>query len=90
MNTKTTLIRRWVFILNIIRTTPYDDLNRTIVIEDNDIICKVGDDETLNVFDQHGKLLITFSEDGQPVYLDDWAKEPMNFGPYEYPMYEMI
>lgn len=32
--------------------------------------------------------VIIFSEDGQPDYLDDWAKEPATVEPYDIALYE--
>ena len=89
-----TAVRRWVYILNVLRAIPEIDTNDEHVEvngvrlhimhdfnDDNDFCTYLTDTNT-------GELYIQYSEDGHPLYLNDWAKEPVQWDEFDYPMYE--
>lgn len=83
-------VRRWVYILNVIRAIPYVNYNDlTMEVETNRLRFCPNDDGTLDVLnDSTDEVLIMFSEDGSPTYLSDWAQASVQWEQYDYPMYE--
>lgn len=83
-------IKRWVYIINVLRAIPYTDYDKlTMEIEVDRLTFETTDDEKLKVFNaKTDELEIIFSEDGFPEYLSEWADEPMQWEAYDYPMYE--
>lgn len=83
-------VRRWVYIINVLRAIPYTDYNElTMEVEVNRLTFHTNDDNSLDVIDAlTGEIYITFDEDGSPIYLSDWAHAPVQWGQYDYPMYE--
>lgn len=84
-------VRRWVYLINVVRALPFTDLHyqvalindRELKLRNLDVNLEVTDNET-------NELLVIFSEDGQPIYLSDWMKEPVEWDCYDFPMYEEI
>lgn len=85
---------RWKKLLVVIRTiTPYVNFN-TVRIEFDGKKLGFRDykDGSLAIVDEGetGEVMIIFSEDGQPDYLNDWAKEPATVEPYDIALYEEV
>lgn len=84
-------VRRWVFIINTIRTLSYvniDDMNLEVDWRRLRLHCNPTDN-SLDIIDHDtGEVLMIFSEDGQPDYLTEWANSPMEWDRYDFPMCE--
>ena len=82
-------VRRWVFILNTLRALPYVDMDGEHLEVENKKLLVSYNDTDVNIIDtETGEILITYSEDGSPEYLTDWAEESVQWDAYDYPMYE--
>ena len=83
-------VRRWIYLINVVRALPFADLRRMIVLINNrELKLHYTPNGNLKVINNEtGKLFAVFSEDGQPDYLDDWMKEPVEWDCYDFPMYE--
>lgn len=82
-------IARWTYIINTIRAIPETDLTETALLI-NDRRLKMRDNDTdLIVYDPiTNEDIVTFDESGYPIVLSDWAKAPVIWDQYDYPMYE--
>lgn len=85
---------RWKKLLVIIRAIiPYTNLNPIkIEFDCKKIGFRYYQDGSLSVIEEEetGEVMITFSEDGTPEYLTDWAKEPAMVEPYDIALYEEV
>lgn len=83
-------IARWTYIINIIRAIPETDPTKTpLLINDRRLQMRYNDRYDLIVYDPTtNEDLVTFDEGGCPITLSDWAKAPVIWDQYDYPMYE--
>ena len=82
-------VRRWVYIINVLRAIPYTDYDELTMEVEVTPLAFHTNDNSLDVFDAlTDEKLITFNEDGLPIYLSDWAQAPVQWDRYDYPMYE--
>lgn len=83
-------IARWTYIINTIRAIPETDPTTTpLLIDDRRLLMRYNDNYDLIVYDPAtNEDLVTFDEGGWPTTLSDWAKSPVNWTQYDYPMYE--
>jgi hypothetical protein len=83
-------VKRWIYIINVLRAIPYTDYDDlTMEVEVTRLTFHSNDDNSLDVIDAFtGEIHVTFDEDGSPIYLSDWAQGPVQWSPYDYPMYE--
>ena len=81
-------VKRWVYVINVLRAIPYDNLkNKHLEIEGLKLnVRRYSDGRAVVAHDKD--VLIVFGEDGYPDYLSDWAKAPVQWEPYDFPMYE--
>lgn len=82
-------VKRWVFILNTLRALSYVDMDGEYLEVENNKLLIARNGRNVDVIDtETGEVLIIYSKDGSPEYLTDWAKEPVQWNAYDYPMYE--
>lgn len=83
-------VRRWVYLINAIRALPFTDLHHQVVLINGTELKLRYLDDNLEVTDNcTNEVFAIFSEDGQPTYLNDWMKAPVEWYEYDYPMYEV-
>ena len=92
MKTSYELLPRWKKMLVAIRMLcPYVDFEPIEIEFDDKKLGFRNHQDRLYVVENKGthcEDIIIFSEDGQPDYLSDWAKEPATIEPYDMVLYE--